>query len=79
MQNGRRDARELQLLDLVVHQADQRRHDQAVFLALDRGKLVAKRFPAARGHDPQKVTAALQGVDQLFLSRMKRVVAKRRF
>ena len=45
-------------------------------LALDRGELVAKRFPAPRGHDPQQIAAALQGVNQFFLPRMKRVMAK---
>ena len=57
VQNGRRDAGELEFLDLVVHQADQGRHDQAVLLALHGGKLVAQRFAAPRGHDPEQVAA----------------------
>ena len=76
MQAGRRDPGELQFLDLVVHQADQRRHHQTTFFEFDRRKLVAKRFPASRRHDPQKIAAALQGVDQFFLPRLKRVVAE---
>ena len=46
------------------------------FSALDRRELVAKRFPASRGHDPQQIAAALQGVDQFFLPGPKRIVAE---
>ncbi len=46
---------------------------------LDRGELVAKRLPAASGHDAEKIAAALQRVDQFLLPRLKCVVAERGF
>ena len=80
VQHGRRDAGELELLDLVVHQADQGRHDQAVLFGSARRETGSTSdFPLPVAMTPSKIAAALQGVDQLFLARVKCVMAKSRF
>src|SRR2546423_9390014 len=58
IEEGRFHAGLVQCADLVVHQGDERRDDDARALALpmahDRGHLVAQRFAAAGGHEHQR-------------------------
>ncbi|MOA38521.1 hypothetical protein D3C78_1602160 [compost metagenome] len=47
---------------MVLHQRNQGRHDDAGAFAHQGRNLVTERFPSARGHEDQRVTA----VDHLF-------------
>ncbi len=76
MHARRREADQLELFDLIVHQADERRNNQAALAPGDRRELIAERFAAPRGHHAQQVAAAQERVDELFLTRLKGVVAK---
>ena len=53
------DARGLQGLHLVLHERDQRRHDERA-ADLERGQHVAEALPPARGHDAQHVAVREQ-------------------
>ena len=52
-----------QRVDLVLHQRDQRRHDDAGAFAHQRGDLIAQRLAAACGHEHERVAAADHLVD----------------
>src|SRR4030095_3580956 len=56
-----------QPIDLVLHQRDQRRHDDIGSLRQLRWHLIAKRFAAARRHDDQRVALLESGSDRLLL------------
>ena len=55
-------------IDLVLHQGDQRRHDQRYAWPHDRGQLVAETLAAAGGHDAQAILAAQDGINHLALT-----------
>ena len=50
-----RDAARLEGVDLVLHQRDERRHDQREPFATDGGGLIAEAFAAAGGKDDDRV------------------------
>ena len=52
-----------QRVDLVLHQRDQWRHDDAGAFAHQRGDLIAQRLAAAGGHEHERVAAADHLVD----------------
>ena len=54
-------------VDLVFHQGDERRDDDAQPLAGEGRNLIRERFPAARGHQRQRVAALQDGADDLQL------------
>ena len=58
-----------QPIDLILHQRDQRRHDDVGSLRQFRWHLVAKRFAAARRHDDQRVALLQSGFNRLLLER----------
>ena len=62
IQEGRANAQFGQGVDLVLHQRDQRRYDNAGTFAHQRGNLVTERLAAAGRHEDQRVAA----VDHLF-------------
>src|SRR5581483_6434783 len=64
----RRNVARLELLLLVLHEGDQRRHDDGRLAREERGKLVAERFSAARGQDAEHVAAGEDGLEDLALS-----------
>jgi hypothetical protein len=49
------NAERLRSAQLVVHQRDQRRDDDAAAIERHGGKLIAERLACARGHDRQRV------------------------
>ena len=57
------------LRGLVLHQGDQRADHHGRSAAGHRGKLVAQRFSAARGHHHRDVAPAQDGLDDGFLAR----------
>ena len=57
----------LELIDLVLHQGDQRRDHQRQAIEHQGGQLVAKALAAAGGHHAQTVLAGQNGRDDLFL------------
>jgi len=67
VEEGRVDAGQLQRIDLVLHQRDQRRHHHAGTGAHDRRDLVAQRLAAAGGHQHQRVATVDQVADDLLL------------
>ena len=50
-----RQAQRLELIDLILHQGDQRRDDQGQTVQGDGGQLVAEALTPAGGHDTQAV------------------------
>jgi hypothetical protein len=62
VQEGGAHAELAQRVDLVLHQRDQRRHDDAAAGAQQRRDLVAQGLAAARGHEHQGVAAGDQTV-----------------
>ena len=56
-----------QRIDLVLHQRDQRRDDDADAIAQQRRDLVAQRLAAAGGHQHQRVAAMADVVDDVGL------------
>src|SRR3954469_19525765 len=76
MQRRRRNPRQLELLYLIVHQADQRRDHQTVSVLLYGWKLIAQRFSAASRHHAEHIAFAADSIDQLFLARAKGIVAE---
>ena len=74
----RGDAAGDEAIDLVLHQRNQRRHDQrdAVPAVIEQGRrLEAQRLAAARGQDQQAVAAIDHGLDRLALERAELVEA----
>ncbi len=62
-----RDAACAQAVDLVLHQGDERRHDDAEPLAGHRRHLVRQRLAAARGHQRQRVAPGQHRADDFQL------------
>ena len=60
-----RDA--LERLDLVLHQRDERRHDQRQVRAHERGQLVAERLARAGGHHHEHVAVRQRRPDRVGL------------
>ncbi len=58
----------LQLVRLVLHQRDQRRHHQGEPGEVERGELVDQRLPGAGGHHRHGVAPVEDGADHLLLS-----------
>jgi hypothetical protein len=71
MQRTRTDAAAIQLVDLILHQRDQRRHDQRDAGQHHRRQLIAERLARSRRHHRQHVAAAEHRRDDLFLSLAK--------
>jgi hypothetical protein len=69
---GRRDAALPQGLDLVLHQRDQRAHDERRALEQERRQLVAERFALPGRHQRERVPAEQQPFDDLFLQASER-------
>ncbi len=82
MQRACRNPAAVQLVDLILHQRDQRRHDERGAREHYRGQLVSERFSGTRRHDGKDVAAAEDRADDLFLSfaeaGVAEVAAKRR-
>jgi hypothetical protein len=64
----RRDAELVQFVGLVLHQRDERRDDDRCPRKVERRKLVAERLSRTRRHDRDRIAAADNGLDDLFLS-----------
>jgi hypothetical protein len=64
------------LVLLVLHQCDQGTDDDRQSLEHQCGKLVDERFPAARRHDDERVTAGEGSADRLPLSLLEVLVAE---
>ena len=65
-----------QRLHLVLHQCDQRRHDDRDTVAEKGRNLVAERLAAAGGHDHEAVAAARDMLDDRFLPVSERAVSE---
>ena len=76
VQEQGRDAGGAQLLDLVLHQRDERRDNHGQTVEQQRRDLVAQRFAAAGGHDRQRVAAGQDVLDHFALQRAEGVVAE---
>ena len=61
---------------LVLHQGDERGYHQGDALHQQGGHLVAHGFPRPRGHNPHRVPAGKQGVNQFLLPRAESGVAE---
>ena len=59
---------DLQLIDLVLHQGDQRRDDQRQPVQHQGRQLVAEAFAAAGGHDAQAIASCQHGRNDLLLA-----------
>ncbi len=73
---SRFDAGRAQGIHLVFHQGDEGRDDDGRSRQSDGGNLVAKRLPAAGGHDHEAVAPFVDGRDDLLLEGPECVVAK---
>ena len=76
LRNAARTPSSAQRRDLVLHQRDQRRHDDADAFAQQRRDLVAQRLAAAGRHQHQRVAAADDVLDDLGLLPAKRGIAE---
>jgi len=63
-------------VDLVLHQCDQRRNDDADTVTQERGYLVTKRFATPGRHQYEGIAALDQVVDDLLLLKAKLRVAE---
>ena len=61
------DAASFQCVHLILHQRDEWADDHGDAFEHQRGQLVTKRFPAARGHDDQRVVARENRGDDFLL------------
>ena len=68
MQRPGSDAAAVQLIDLILHQRDERRDYDRHPRQHDGGKLIAKRLPRSRRHDGEHVCAAEYRIDDAFLA-----------
>ncbi len=76
IQERRFDAELAQCRDLVLHQRDQRRHDDRSAIAQQRRNLIAQRFSAAGRHQHERIAAANDLRDDGFLISPKRRVTE---
>ena len=65
-----------QRIDLILHQGDQRRDDNADTRPQQRGNLVAQRLAAARRHQDERVTSGRDAVDDRRLPAPERAIAE---
>jgi hypothetical protein len=75
-QEGGVDAARGECGDLIVHERDQRRHDEGGPLEHGRRELVDQRLPAAGGGDQEEAPLIDDGLDGLALAGAKGVVAE---
>ena len=75
MDRRRVDAEPPEAVDLVLHQGDQRRDDDAQTFAQHRRHLIGERLAAAGGHQRQRVAPLADGADDLLLHGTEAVVA----
>src|SRR5690606_26058494 len=73
---GGGDARGLKLVDLILHQRDQRRDDDGEPGAVQRGQLETHRLAAAGRKEGEDVPTGEGGLDDLTLERAESVVAE---
>src|SRR6185503_11022097 len=66
---GRVDAAVLELVGLVLHERDERRHDDRGAAHLQRRQLIAERLAGARRHDGERVAPGEHALDHLALPR----------
>ncbi len=76
IEEGGLHAQILQRVDLILHQRDERRDDDAGAGPDQGGDLVAKRFAAARRHQSEAVAALQQRRDDPFLMQAETLVAE---
>ena len=69
IERARRDAKGLQLRDLIAHQRDQRRNHDSQPIAQQSGQLIAQRLAPARWHHSEHVLAVEDRTDNLVLAR----------
>ena len=70
------EALRLELGHLVLHEGDERAHDERGARAGDAGELIAERFPRAGGHDEEEVVPLGGGAADGLLIRPERAEAK---
>ncbi len=68
-----RQTQRLELIDLVLHQRDQRRNHQRQPVESQRRQLVAEAFSAAGGHDAKTIVSGKNRRDHLLLPGAKRI------
>ncbi len=73
---GRSDAVRDERVDLVLHQRDQRRHDDSDAAPMQRRDLVAQRLSAAGGHQHERIAPGDQVRDDRLLMRTKARIAE---
>src|SRR5258705_6193253 len=76
MQRGRRNTATIELVYLILHQRDERRHDERRSPQHDRLQLIAERLARSGGHHGEHITTAEHGGHQLLLPRSKCLVAE---
>ena len=67
VQERRRHTRFAQRAHLILHERDQRRHDDADAIAHERGYLIAQGLAAARRHQHERIVPGNGGCDDRFL------------
>ena len=67
VQERRRHTCFAQRTDLILHERDQRRHDDADAIAHERGYLIAQGLAAARRHQYERILPGNGGCDDRFL------------
>ena len=70
------DALAREQVDLILHQRDQRRHDDRHAFEHQRGQLVAEALPRSGREDGEGGAAGEQGLDDLLLARAERCVSE---
>ena len=73
------DAEIVQCVDLILHQRDERRNDDAGAPPDESRDLVAQRFAAAGRHQSQAIAAVEDGGNDIALQRPETLVAEDRF
>ncbi len=76
VEEGGANSHLLQRVHLVLHQRDERRHDQRGSPEHPSGDLERDRLPRARRHDPDAIATGEHGVDDLLLARAELRVAE---
>jgi hypothetical protein len=67
VEHRRAEAGALERVDLILHERDERAHDERRAVEDARGDLIGERLPRARRHDADAVAAAEDRVDDLLL------------
>ena len=79
IQRDRRNAKRGQLLDLIFHQGNERRHHDGQAVKNQRRNLVAERLSAAGRHNHQRIFPRQDVFDDFLLQRAKCVIAENGF